>query len=141
MAIQSIDIYNQALMAQMYGAQTGAFAQRAGGIGTPVQPQQTEAIGTSTENASKFNWKNLNKFDTFLNGIATQKASGGTNEIPTDSIFSLAKFGPAQNVNNGNTTAQQSALMATLNNIDAHDIGLQGDRNGFAGQRKINLIA
>ena len=140
MAIQGIDIYNQALMAQMYGAQTGAFAQRVGEIETPTT-QQTEAIGTATENASKFNWKNLNKFDSFLNGVTTQKASGGTNEIPTDSIFSLAKFGPAQNVNNGNTTAQQSGLLATLNNIDAHDIGLQGDRNGFAGQRKINLIA
>ena len=143
MAISGIDAYKQALMAQQYGAQFQPKEGSSIGGVSPVTPENVTGVGKEIESPSKFDWKNLNKFDGFLTGTAPQTGIGKTSEIPAENIFAVgsgsqalgrAEAGHAYGESNTN-------LLAELNQIDARDIALNSNKNGLNGQRYINFLA
>lgn len=148
MDISRIFAQNQAIAAQLYGSQAGM--QGAGINAGGIQPQKTEGAqvagaGLESEGASKFNWRNLNKFDSYLTTSAPQTGVGKTNEAPVQEAGGVNLFGVQGTQSQAGALQKagsaQSSLISALNNIDARDIGLNGDRSGFEGQRKLNLIA
>lgn len=133
MAISGIDAFKQALIAQQYGAQLSAGTGSAIGGAKPAMPEEVTGAGTNISAPSKFNWKNLNKFDEALLGAAPQTEIGKTSEIPSGNVFAQGITATYEQPKNG--------LINTLNNIDAHDIGLNSNKNGLDGQRFINFLA
>lgn len=133
MAISGIDAFKQAMMAQQYGAQLSAGMGGAIGGTKPVTPEEVKGIGKETASTSKFNWKNLNKFDGQLTGTAPQTGIGKTSEVPSGNIFTQGIAAAYEQ--------PKSGLMEALNRIDAKDIGLNSNKNGLDGQRYINFMA
>ena len=138
MAINGIDQFKLAMMSQQYGSmfQTGMGTQQIGGT-KPQTPEKVTGTGTEIEAASRFNWKNLNKFDGKLTGAVPQTNIGKTSEVPTENIFTV-NFG---GVSTAGYTQPNDSLIAALNRIDAQDIALNSNKNGLNGQRFINFLA
>ena len=141
MAISGIDAFQKALLAQQFGSQF----QTAGGTfvgGTkPVTPERVGGVGTETETTPKFNWRNLNQFDGAILGTTPQTGIGKTSEVPVESIFKVGESAQAAGTKEPAYNAQAGELVAALNAIDAKDVGLNSNKNGFQGQRYINFLA
>ncbi len=144
MSITGIDKYQQAFAAQLFGGQT-ALGQNIGTQGTiPQAAKRVEGVGAEVQGAQKFDWKNLSKFDSVLSGVQTQAQGGKAVESPTGGVSEINIFG-------GEKAAPQGAygiepkggngLFASLNALDAKDLGLNGQRAGLDGQKHLNLIA
>ena len=135
MAVQGIDAFTQALLAQQYGAAIGGTR--------PFTPERVSGVGKEIEFSPKFDWKNLNRFDGALTGSTPQTSIGKTSEVPTENIFAVGRESGAQRTQEFGSVPNKSAetLVASLNAIDARDIGLNSNKNGFEGQMYINYLA
>ena len=136
MAISGIDAFQRALYAGY--STTGGFS--IGGT-TPVTPERVGGVGTETESSPKFEWRNLNRFDGALTGTTPQTGIGKTSETPAVNPFEVGESAKAAGTGESAYKAQAGELVSTLNAIDAKDIGLNSNKNGFQGQRFINFLA
>ncbi len=143
MAISGIDAFKQAMIASQFGLQTA----QGGAIGgaRPVTPEKGPGAGTENKTTAGFNWRNLNQYDGKLTGSTPQIGFGKTSEKPIENIFAVGageKAAGTKSPEIGSAyKAQTNNLMATLNGIDARDIGLNSNKNGFDGQKYINFLA
>ena len=136
MAIQGIDAFKQALLAQQYGAAIGGTR--------PFTPERVSGVtGKEIESSPKFDWKNLNRFDGALTGSTPQTSIGKTSEVPAENIFAVGRESGAQRTTEFGSVPKKSSetLISSLNAIDAKDIGLNSNKNGFEGQMYINYLA
>ena len=135
MAVQGIDAFKQALLAQQFGAAIGGTR--------PLTPESAVGAGKKIESSPKFDWKNLSRFDGALTGSTPQTSIGKTSEIPAENIFAVGRESGAQRTPEFGSVPKKSAetLVASLNAIDARDIGLNSNKNGFEGQMYINYLA
>ena len=143
MAISGIDAFQKALFAQQFGSQFQTAGGTSIGGTRPVEPERVGGVGTEIASTPKFDWRNLNRFDGALTGTTPQAGVGKTSEVPTENIFAVGAGAKAAGTSEINPAynAQANGLVAALNAIDAKDIGLNSNKNGFQGQRYINFMA
>ena len=128
MAVQGINAHTLGFFAPQFSQQK----QTAGGaFGATVQGTPEKGTGAEIKVKEKPLTLTGNPYDS-----APYVGFGKTSEItglPTQGIGLTFGAKPVNKPNNG--------LLNTLNAIDARDIGLNGDRNGFDGQKKLNFLA
>ena len=141
MAISGIDAFQKTLLAGQFGAQFQTASGASIGGTTPVTPERVGGVGTETESTPKFDWRNLNRFDRAQLGTTPQTGIGKTSETPAVNPFEAGESAKAAGTGESAYKAQSGELVSALNAIDAKDIGLNSNKNGFQGQRFINFMA
>lgn len=134
MTFSRVDQVNLGLMAQF---QTGIRPQFGGATQEPSE-KVNEVTAQTTSATQGFNWRKLNLFDNKQIGATSNANIGKTSEVPTGNVYGLGGGSATPKVA---YTTPNDNLFAALNRIDARDIALNSNKNGFEGQSHINFLA